>query len=90
MTITIYHTESSVSPIMPILTDDIEETLTNLERQYEAAILAAYPGAEINFRRKDNTYGHEITGIDGDSYDDAMREVQDIMEQVYLAGNFWI
>jgi hypothetical protein len=90
MTITIYHTESSVSPIMPILTDDIEETLTNLEREYEAAILAAYPGAEINFRREDNTYGHEIDGLDYDDHDDAMREVQDILERVYEAGNFWI
>ena len=90
MTITIYHTASSVSPIMPILTDDIEETLTNLERQYEAAIIAMYPGAEVNFRREDNTYGHEIDGLDYDAHKDAMREVQDILEQVYDAGDFWI
>lgn len=90
MNITIYHTASSVDPAAIVPADQIDETLTNLERQYEAAILAAYPGAEINFRREDNTYGHEITGIDGDSYDDAMREVQDIMEKVYLVGDFWI
>jgi hypothetical protein len=90
MTITIYHTESSVDPAATVPVDQIDETLTNLEREYEAAILAAYPGAEINFRREDNTYGHEIDGLDYDDRKDAMREVQDILELVYATGNFWI
>lgn len=90
MNITIYHTESSVDPAATVPADQIDETLTNLEWQYEAAILAAYPGAEVNFRREDNTYGHEIDGLDYDAHDDAMREVQDILEQVYETGNFWI
>lgn len=90
MNITIYHTESSVDPAATVSADQIDETLSNLERQYEAAILAAYPGAEINFRREDTIYGHKIDGLDYDAHKDAMREVQDILEQVYEAGDFWI
>lgn len=90
MNITIYHTESSVDPSATVPTDRIDEMLTNLERLYEAAILAAYPEAEINFRREDTTYGHEIDGLDYDAHKDAMREVQDILEGVYEAGGFWI
>jgi hypothetical protein len=90
MNITIYHTAGSVDPAATVPADQISKTLTNLERQYEAAILAAYSGAEINFRREDNTYGHEIDGLDYDAHEDAMGAVQDILEQVYDAGDFWI
>jgi hypothetical protein len=90
MTITIFHTESSVDPAATVSADLIDETITNLESQYEAAIIAMYPGAQVNFRREDNTYGHEIDGLDYDAHEDAMREVQDILEQVYEAGDFWI
>jgi hypothetical protein len=89
MKITIYHTESSVDPVATVPADMIDATLSSLEREYEAAILASFPGAEIDFRREDNTYGHEITDIDGDSYDDAMREVQEILEGVYETGAFY-
>ena len=90
MTITIFHTESSVDPAATVSADLIDETITNLESQYEAAIIAMYPGAQVNFRREDNTYGHEIDGLDHDAHNDAMCEVQDILEQVYEAGDFWI
>jgi len=89
MKITIYHTESSVDPAATLPADLIDATLSCLEREYEAAILASFPDAEIDFRREDNTYGHEITDIDGDCYDDAMRWVQEILEGVYETGAFW-
>lgn len=90
MKITIYYTESSVDPAATVPADQIDETLTSLEGEYQAAILASFPDAEIDFRREDNTYGHEITDIDGEDYDEAMREVQDILEGVYETGNFWV
>jgi radical SAM superfamily enzyme len=90
MNITIFHTESSIDPAATVPADQIDETITNLERQYEASILAAYPGAEINFRREDNTCGHEIVGLDYDAHEDAMSTVQDILEQVYGAEGFWV
>ena len=86
----IYYIGSSIDPAATVPADQIDAVLTALEREYEAAILAAYPGAEINFRREDNTYGHKIDGLDYDAHETAMRELQDIMEQVYEAGNFWI
>jgi hypothetical protein len=89
MKITIYHTESSVDPAATVPADMIDATLSSLEREYEVAILDMYPGAEVNFRREDNTYSHEITDIDGDCYDDAMRWVQEILEGVYETGAFW-
>jgi len=89
MKVTIYHTESSVDPVATVGADQIDKLLANLEREYETQILAAYPETEIEFRREDNTCGHEITNIDPDAYDYAMREVQDILEQVYENGNFW-
>ena len=89
MKITIYHTESSVDPAATVPADMIDATLSSLEREYEVAILASFPDAEIDFRREDNTYGHEITDIDGDSCDDAMREVQEILEGVYETGAFY-
>lgn len=90
MTITIYHTESSVDPGATVPADQIDEMLTNLERQQEAAILASFPDAEIDFRREDSNYGHQIDGVDHYAYVIVMREVQDILERVYEAGDFWI
>jgi hypothetical protein len=84
MKITIYHTESSVDPAATVpAAPMIDAMLTRLEREYEAALLAEYPGAEIEFRREDNTHGFEIDGLD------IMDEVHRILEDVYETGNFW-
>lgn len=90
MRITIYHTESSVDPGATVPADQIDETLDRLEDEYLIALSGAYPLAEVEFRREDNTYGHEITGMtDGGECDDAMEDVQRILETVYETGAFW-
>lgn len=91
MKITIYHTESSVDPGATVPADQIDETLNRLEGEYLVALSQAYPLADVDFRHEDHTYGHEITGInDGGEYDDAMDDVQRILETVYETGNFWV
>lgn len=92
MRITIYHTESSVDPGATVPADQIDETLNRLEDEYLIALSDAYPLAEVEFRHEDHhAYGHEITGIeDGGEYDDAMEDVQRILETVYETGNFWV
>lgn len=91
MKITINTSTASFDPAATCTDEQLADSVAAYGREIKLALTAAFPGAEIehNVRPDDVTYGHEITGIDAESYDDAMREVQEILEGVYGAGNFW-
>ena len=91
MKITINTSTASFDPAATCTDEQLADSVAAYGREIESGLIAAFPGPEIehNVRPDDVTYGHEITGIDGDSYEDAMREVQEIIEGVYETGNFW-
>lgn len=91
MKITINTSTASFDPAATCTDEQLADSVSAYGREVELALSAAFPGAEIehNVRPDDVTFGHEITGIDDNSYEDAMREVQEILESVYETGNFW-
>lgn len=84
MKITISHDPSSIDP-SAIYSDELyAEVQERLEREYTAALLKAYPEAEVEFGN-DTTYGIKITNAD----DDVRYDVQVICEDVFETGLFW-
>jgi hypothetical protein len=86
--ITKTHDQNSIDPSAQYSDDDFAIVLDNLEREYERAILAQYPDAEIDFEHRDMG-GIEIWGID-DPDGDIAHDVQDICASVFETGLFWI
>jgi hypothetical protein len=90
MKITISHTQDSIDPSATYTDEQFEEVLKNLESEYEKAILAAYPGVNINFNGSDSTYEIRVTETGMEDPSEIEASVQDICEWVFETGNFWI
>jgi hypothetical protein len=89
MKITITHDQSSIDPSATCSDEQFEQVRQALEAEYELAILAEYPNAEIEFAVSSDTYAIRVTESGMDDPSDIEDNVQRICECVYETGNFW-
>ena len=89
MKITISHTQSSIDPSATYTDEQFPNVLESLESEYEKAILAEYPDAEIEFKNEDSTYSVRVTQTGLDDPSEIEDNVQRICESVFETGNFW-
>jgi hypothetical protein len=90
MKITISHDQDSIDPSATYSDDQFAEVKAALEAEYEKAILATYPDAEIDFGGSDTTYAIRVTGTGMDDPSEIEQDVQGICESVFETGNFWL
>lgn len=89
MKITISHDISSIDPSATYSDEQFVEVLEALESEYENAILAEYPEAEIHFQDSSDTYSIRVTTTGLDDPSEIEHNVQSICESVFETGNFW-
>jgi len=87
MQITISHNADSIDPASLYTDEQFAVLKKSLENEYETAILAEYPDAEIDFSGTDTTYSTRVTGNCTIETHDV---IQDICEKVFETGNFWV
>ena len=87
MKIIISHTQSAIDPAATVPDERFPAVLKSLEDQYERAILAAFPDAEIFFNHADDNYSVLVL-TDSVAWE-IEEQVQSIMESVYETGTFW-
>ena len=87
MNITIRHNQESIDPSATYTEDEFNEVKLALEIEYEKAILAEYPEANIEFSDVE-TYALMVQGADDDGRSEDA--IHDICERVFETGNFWI
>jgi hypothetical protein len=90
MKITISHTQSSIDPSGTYSDEEFPAVRKALESEYQAALLAEYPDAEIEFVDADTTYSIRVTSTGLDDPRDIQDTVQGICEGVFETGNFWV
>jgi hypothetical protein len=90
MKITISHDQDSIDPSATYSDEQFVEVRKALEAEYEKAILAQYPEAEIDFGGTDTTYAIRVTETGMDDPSDIEDNVQSICEGVFETGNFWL
>lgn len=90
MKITISHDQDSIDPSATYSDEQFVEVKAALESEYEKAILAAYPDAEIDFGGSDTTYAIRVTGTGMDDPNEIEQDVQSICGSVFETGNFWV
>jgi hypothetical protein len=90
MKITISHTQSSIDPSGTYSDEEFPAVRKALESEYQTALLAEYPEAEIEFLNEDSTYGVRVTGTGLDDPREIEETVQGICEGVFETGNFWV
>ena len=91
MKITIRHDQSTIDPIATYIEAEFADVQKQLETEYERAIRAEYPDAEIEFDHNLNTtYSIKVTGMGLDDPDDVISDIQRICEGVFETGLFWI
>jgi hypothetical protein len=90
MKITISHTQSSIDPSGTYSDEEFPAVRKALESEYEAALLAVYPDAEIEFVDADTTYSIRVTGTGLDDPREIEENVQNLCERIFETGNFWI
>jgi len=90
MKITISHDQDSIDPSATYADEQFEEVRAALEAEYETAILAEYPEAEIDFGGTDTTYAIRVTGTGMDDSSEIEDNVQHICETVFETGKFWL
>ena len=88
--ITISHDQDSIDPSATYADEQFEEVRAALEAEYETAILAEYPEAEIDFGGTDTTYAIRVTGTGMDDSSEIEDNVQHICETVFETGKFWL
>jgi hypothetical protein len=88
MKITISHDQSTIDPSGAYNEADFAEVQKRLETEYERAIKAEYPDAEIEF--DDKLYPIRITGTGVDDPREIQADIQRICEEVFETGLFWI
>lgn len=87
MNIIIRHDETSVDPSATYTAEQFEQVITALEAEYEKALRAEYPDADIEFERRDDTYSLVVRGTEDQ---EVQYDVQRILETVFETGNFWL
>jgi hypothetical protein len=90
MQITISHTQESIDPSATYSDEQFVEIRNALETEYEKAILAEYPEAEIDFNGTNTTYAVRVTGTGMDDPSRIEEDVQHICETVFEIGTFFI
>jgi hypothetical protein len=90
MKIIISHDQSSIDPSAVYSDEQFVEVREALEAEYEKAILAEYPDAEIELGGTDTTYAIRVTGTGMDDPSEIEENVQGICEIIFEIGNFWI
>lgn len=90
MKITISHDQDGIDPSATYTAEQFVEVRKALEAEYEKAILAEYPEAEIDFGGTDTTYAIRVTEIGIDDPSEIEDNVQSICETVFATGNFWL
>jgi len=89
MKITISHDQDSIDPSATYTDEQFEDVKAALETEYETAIKAEYPDAEIDFTGTDTTYSIRVTDNDLNDNCETEDNVQSIRERVFETGNFW-
>lgn len=90
MKITICHAQESIDPSATYSDEQFVEVRKALETEYEKAILAEYPEAEIDFSGTDSTYAIRVSGTGMDDPSEIEDSVQSICERVFEIGTFYI
>ncbi len=91
MKITIIHHQSTIDPSNSYNEADFADVQKHLEIEYERAIRAEYPDAEIEFDHNINTtYSIRVTDTGLDDPREIEDDIQRICEGVFEAGLFWI
>ena len=90
MKIIISHDQSTIDPSGNYTEDKFADVRYALEEEYEAAIEAEYPDADIDFSGTDTTYSVRVTGTGMDDPALIERVIQNICEGVFEDGNFWV
>jgi len=69
----------------------LSDSLSAYGVQIEVEILMAFPDADFSHHVHycDVTDEIEITDVDPEDYDDAMDDIQNIIQHVYANGSFW-
>lgn len=90
MKITIHHDQNSIDPSASYTDKQFPAVMTALENEYEAALTAAFPNAEIEFIDGNDPRSIRVTNTGLDDPSEIEDVVQRICEQVYETGNFWL
>lgn len=90
MKITISHDQDSIDPSATYSDEQFVEVRKALEAEYEKAILAEYPEAEIDLGGTDTTYAIRVTETGMDDPSEIEDNVQSICETVFETGDFWL
>ena len=91
MKITIIHDQLTIDPFATYNEADFAEVQKRLKTEYERAIKAEYPDAEIEFDHNlSTTYSIKVTGMGLDDPNDVISDIQRICEGVFETGLFWI
>jgi hypothetical protein len=89
MKITISHDQDSIDPSATYSDEQFADVRKALEAEYEKAIHAEYPEAEIDFSGTDTTCAIRVTGTGMDDPSGIEDNVQGICERVFETGSFW-
>lgn len=88
MKITIYHSQADIDPSATVSDEQFPSVRDALENEYRAALLEEFPDAEINFEDMSTaSFSFRVSGLDDPR--DAEDTIQQILEDIYSAGNFW-
>lgn len=92
MKITISHDQDSIDPNATYSDKDFVAVRETLESHYEAALMGAYPTAEIDFSGTDTTYGVRVTDLEDNYSRNTIHEdwINHILGDVYDTGLFWL
>lgn len=88
MKITIYNSQSDIDPAATVSDEQFPFVRDALESEYRTALLEEFPDAEINFEdMSPASCSFRVSGLDDPR--EAEDIIQQILEDIYSAGNFW-
>ena len=88
MKITIYHSQADIDPSATVSDEQFPSVLAALESEYRKALLEEFPDAEIQFEEMSPaSCSFRVSGLDDPR--EAEDIIQQILENIYSAGNFW-
>ena len=88
MKITIYNSQSDIAPSATVSDEQFPSVLAALENEYRTALREEFPDAEINFEdMSPASCSFRVSGLDDPR--EAEDIIQQILEDIYSAGNFW-
>ncbi len=90
MKITISRNQATTDPSATCSEAEFAEIQKRLETEYERAIRAEYPDAEIEFSDNVTTYSIRVTDTGLDDPREIEADIQRICDGVFETGLFWI